>query len=151
MTSSTWGGTASRLAAITAVAIAAFAGALAVPALRGFDPSTETVGVPSTRGSEQIEDWLVEADVTLLPDLGYRLDIHLTRDVGAPPPDRLRPLVVVSMDGMPDVMPPLMILGAGNWRAEGTLPMSGRWRFGIGFGEDRVELVVDVPPAGEAT
>lgn len=150
MTSSTGGGTAFRLAVIAAVAVAAFAGALAVPALRGLNPPTEAVGAPSARGSEQIEDWLVEADVTLLPDLGYQLDIRLTRDVGAPPPDQLRPIVVVSMDGMPDVKPPLSIVGVADWQVEGTLPMPGRWRFGIGFGDDLVELVVDVPSAGDA-
>jgi hypothetical protein len=151
MTPSPRGGTASRLAAIAAVAVAAFAGALALPVLRGLDPPQ--VGAEAglaASSAEQIGAWLVQADVALLPDLGYRLDIRLTRDVGAPPPDRLRPIVVVGMEGMADTRPPLTLVGSGDWRAEGTLPMPGRWRFGIGFGEDLTELVVDVPPPGEA-
>lgn len=150
MTPPSRGGPASRIAAIIAAIVAVLAGALALPALRGSDPPADAAEAPAARGSEQVGAWFVEADVTLLPNLGYRLDILLTRDAGAPPPDRQRPIVVVGMDGMADVEPPLTLLAAGDWQAEGILPMPGRWRFGIGFDEGLLELVVDVPPAGEA-
>ena len=84
-------------------------------------------------------------DVTLLPDLGYRLDIRLTRAAGAPLPDRVRPRVIVEMDGMDGIEPPLALTGSGGYRAEGVLPMPGRWRFRTGFEEELLDLIVDVP------
>lgn len=153
MTPSPRGGTTSRLAAVAAVTVVALAGVLALPALRGVAPPVaEPTDAPAVSRSEQIGAWLVEAGVTLLPQLGYRLDIRLTRAADAPSPDRLRPIVVMGMDGMPDIEPPLLLVGDGGWRAEGRLPMPGRWRFAVGFDEGLLELAVDVPPpAGGAT
>lgn len=151
MTTPTRGGSASRMAAIAAAAaVVAFAGLLALPALRGAAPPADAAMASAARGSERLGAWLVEADAALLPNLGYRLDIRLTGDAGAPPPDTLRPEVVVSMNGMPDIAPALTATGAGAWRAEGTLPMAGRWRFGIGLDGGLMTLPVDVQSGGMA-
>ena len=154
MTSSRRGGMASRLAAVAAVATLAFAGALALPALRGVDPLIAgPVDTPSVQGRERIGAWLVEANATLRPNRAFTLDVRLTRDVDAPPPDQIRPRVLVEMEGMSPFEPPLELTGAGEYRLDGVLPMSGRWTFRVGFDEGFLDLVVDIPPdlVGEPT
>lgn len=151
MTRTQGGGTASRIAAAAAVATLAFAGALALPALRGAELPSAAVAGLAAQGARHVGAWLVEADLWLLPDQGYRLDVRLTRDVGAPAPDRLRPIVVLAMDGMHRFEPPLALVGPGDFRAEGRLPMPGRWRVSVGFDEGTLDLLVDVPAAGTST
>ena len=146
------GGIASRLAAAAAVSTLALTLTLALPVLWGGTPQPVEAAELAAQGSRSIGPWLVEADVTLLPALGYRFDIRLTRDLAAPPPDRLRPIVVVEMTAMHSFEPPLTLMGAGEYQAEGILPMPGRWRFRVGFDEGSLDLAVDVPGlAGEAT
>ena len=148
------GAIASRAAAVGAVAVVAFAFALAIPALRGTGSASPTEdGTPAARGTQQVDAWLVESEVTLGSNRVFTLDVRLTRDLDAPAPDQLRPRVIVEMDGMSPLEPPLQLTGVGEYRLEGVLPMSGRWTFRVGFGEEFLNLVVDVPPdvVGEAT
>lgn len=146
MSSTPRGVVASRLAALAAVAMLVLAGVLALPAFRGATPPTARLSdAPMVRGSQQIGFWLAEADVTLRPDLGYRFDVRLTRDGAAPAPDRIRPIVVLEMADMSSIEPPLMLMGVGTYRAEGTLPMPGQWRFRVGLEDEFLDLVVEVP------
>lgn len=146
------GGLPSLLAAAAAVTVLALTLTLALPVLWGGTPRPVEAAELAAQGSQSIGSWLVEADVTLLPALGYRFDIRLTRDLAAPPPDRLRPIVVIEMITMHSFEPPLVLMGAGEYQAEGILPMPGRWRFRVGFEEGSLDLTVNVPGvAGETT
>ena len=136
----------SRIAAAGAVATLALAAVLALPALRGPAPAPPAAEAAAAQGSRQLGDWLVEAAVNLLPDRGYRIDVRLTRTAGAPPPDRLRPVLILSMDGMQAVEPPLLPVGGDDYRAEGRFPMTGRWKVSVGLEEGMLDLVVDPGP-----
>lgn len=125
---------------------------LALPALRGSgaDPVLPDDGAPAASLVESTSNGLIEAKVFLLPNLGYRLDILVSQESGAPPPRVIRPTVILEMDGM-DMgrsRPSLHLAGIGEFRAEGTFAMPGRWRFRVGFEEELFDLEVTTPPSG---
>lgn len=151
MTQMSAGGWPSRIAIVAAAATLALTIVLALPALQGPGPNPSVTATPTAQGSQQVGDWLVEATVSLLPDQGYRIDVRLIRDLAAPPPARLRPIVILSMDGMHAFEPPLLLIGAGEYQAEGRLPMPGRWRVSVGFEEGMLDLEFDLEPSESPT
>jgi hypothetical protein len=147
-------GMSARLIAIVAAAgWVGLAVLLALPVVRSSDsePVLPDAGPPAASLRETTANGLIEAKVFLLPNLGYRLDILVSQEPGAPPPRVIRPTVILEMDGM-DMgrsRPSLYLAGVGEFRAEGTFAMPGRWRFRVGFKEELFDLEVTTPPSGE--
>lgn len=92
--------------------------------------------------SVQTDMGLLEAQVVLLPDLNYELDVHVDRDAEAV--GQIRPTLVLEMMdmNMEPVSPPLHVLSANEFHGAGRFSMPGRWRFQLGFGEDLHDLEV---------
>lgn len=96
--------------------------------------------------SVQTDMGLLEAQVTLLPDLAYELDVHVDRDADAV--GQIRPTLVISLmdTDIEPMKPPLHVLSANEFHGEGRFAMPGRWRFQLGFGEDLHDMEVVVTP-----
>ena len=138
------------IAVVAALGLVALTVVLALPAIRGVDPPVVTSGDP-TRPVAVMERrtsyGVLEAEVFLLPDLKYRLDIRVSLDPSASPPRIVRPRVILEMAKMDmgRVEPPLLLSGMGEFQAEGALSMPGEWRFRLGFEDELFDLLVNVP------
>lgn len=138
-----------------ALAILGLVVLLALPALRGpGNPVASPEGPvnPVAIFEQQTSGGLLEAELFLLPDLGYQLDLRVSLDPSSSPPRILRPSVILEMEGMDmgRTEPSLTMTGAGDFSAIGTFAMPGRWRFRLGFESELYDLRVDVPPASRA-
>lgn len=142
---------ASRIvAAMGAVLLFALIAALSVPVLLGVPvpvAPSEDPSRPAAALEQQTSGGLLEAKLFLLPELGYRLDLFVSRDPGAPAPQSILPTVILEMEGMDmgRTEPPLTLIGIGEFRASGSFLMPGRWRFRLGFEDELFDLPVSVP------
>lgn len=101
---------------------------------------------PAATLTEATAEGMIDAAVILLPDLGYRLDILISPEPGAPPPRQGKPTVLLERPGMDSggIEPFVDLIGVGAFRVEGTFAKPGRWRFRIGFQDRLHDLVLDV-------
>ncbi len=116
--------------------------------LRG--PSSPSGGADQTQPaatlSEQLSDGLIEAQVYILGDLRYRIEIQFSpgptaTSLSGVPPDVVMAMVAMHMDGFD---PPLELVGGGAWRTMGKLPMAGDWILNVGYGDDFAEVIFTV-------
>ncbi|WP_054005301.1 hypothetical protein [Cypionkella psychrotolerans] len=124
---------------------------LAVLAWGGLrSPTSQTApgnqSQPAATLSEQLSEGLIEAQVYVLGDLSYRIDIQFSPEAtstipASMPPDVIMAMVSMHMDGFD---PPLELLGAGMWRTQGKLPMAGDWILNVGYGDDFAEATFNV-------
>jgi len=135
------------LAIVVALGVFGFAGAFIWAALR---PSTTGMTMPdgakpTATVSEAISGGLLDMQVYVLGNLEVQLEIQLApgADEAASadmPPDVNFAMLDMHMDGL---VPPLELIGSGEWRARLRVPMAGRWVVSAGFGEDRAEVEFD--------
>ncbi len=92
--------------------------------------------------SEQLSDGLIEAQIYLEGDLAYRIDIQFTPNATSTIPISLRPDVILAMADMhrDGFDPPLELIGAGEWRTRGKVPMAGQWIMNAGYGDEFAEV-----------
>ena len=138
------------VAAFAAVVLFALIAVLSVPVLLGVRAPavpSEDPARPVAALEQPTSNGLLKAELFLLPDLGYRLDLFFSLDPGAPPPRILRPTVILEMEGMDmgRTEPSLTLVGMGEFSASGSFPMPGQWRFRIGFEDEFFDLPVRVP------
>lgn len=142
---------ASRIvAAFAAVVLLMLLAALSVPLFFGIPAPavlSEDPNGPVAVLEQPTSGGLLRAELFLLPNLDYRLDLLVSLDPEAPGPQILRPTVILEMDGMGmgRTEPPLLLLGMGEFSASGTFQMPGQWRFRVGFGDELFDLRVAVP------
>ena len=140
------------VAAFAAVFLFLVVGAFSVPLLIGVPApitSSDDRARPIATLEQSTSNGLLKAELFLLPDLGYRLDLLLSRDPAAPPPRIQRPTVILEMEGMAmgRTELPLLLVAMGEFSASGLFPMPGQWRFRIGFEDELFDLPVRVPEA----
>ena len=100
---------------------------------------------PDARLSRQTAAGQLEAELFLEPGLTWQLDIHVAPEVSSVGQDR--PTVILEMADMEMGRgePPLQLGAAGEFDAEGQVPMPGRWRFQVGVQDELLDMVVSVP------
>lgn len=99
---------------------------------------------PPTALTYQIGDWRVDARVDVAAGGAYEVVLRFYDPSGKPgTPAALA--MDLSMLGHP--MPPLPValapIGAGTYRAQGTLEMAGKWRFQVQAERRQFEIVVN--------
>lgn len=104
------------------------------------DPRTEQ---PVAILSEQLSDGLIEAQIYMTGDLNYRIEIQFSPEVTSNIPSTMPPEVVLSMttlhmDGFDQ---PLELIGLGEWRSQGKIPMAGMWIMNVGYGDEFAEVL----------
>ena len=134
--------------ALIGVPLLAFLALLAWGGLRGPTAPTRTADQtqPAATLSEQLSEGLIEAQVYVLGDLSYRIDIQFSPDttstiLSGMPPDVVLATATMHMDGFD---PPLEFVGAGMWRTVGKLPMAGDRILNVGYGDDFAEVIFSV-------
>ena len=98
---------------------------------------------PAATLSEQLADGLIEAQVYVLGDLAYRIEIQFspgsTSNIPSTmPPDVNFSMVSMHMDGFDQ---PLELVGPGAWRSKGKIPMAGMWIMNVGYGDEFAEVL----------
>lgn len=93
--------------------------------------------------SEQLSDGLIEAQIYMTGNLNYRIEIQFSREATSNIPSTMPPEVVLSMttmhmDGFDQ---PLELLGPGEWRSQGKIPMAGMWIMNVGYGDEFAEVL----------
>lgn len=110
----------------------------------GPQPAPDSVaGQLAVALSEQLSDGLIEAQVYILGDLAYRIDIQFSPDSTSNIPSTMPPEVNLSMatmhmDGFDQ---PLELVGPGEWRSQGKIPMAGMWIMNVGYGDEFAEVL----------
>ena len=143
------------IAALAAVLLFALIAAFSVPVLFGVPAPASPDGDPNrpvAAFKQRTSGAVLEAELFLLPELGYRLDLFVSPDPSAPPRRSIRPTVTLEMEGMDmgRTEPPLTLTGISEFRATGSFPMPGRWRFRLGFEDELFDLPVSVPALSPA-
>ncbi len=92
--------------------------------------------------SEQLSDGLIEAQVYVLGDLAYRIEIQFSPDSTSNIPSTMPPEInlgmeLVHMDGFDQ---PLKMVGNGEWQSQGKVPEAGMWILNVGYGDDFAEV-----------
>lgn len=128
-------------AALIGIPLLVLLAMLAWGGLRGPTVPTDQTQ-PAATLSEQLSEGLIEAQVYVLGDLSYRIDIQFSPDttsniLSGMPPDVIMAMATMHMDGFD---PPLELVGAGMWRTVGKLPMAGDWILNVGYGDDFAEV-----------
>ena len=100
---------------------------------------------PAATLSEQLADGLIEAQVYVLGDLAYRIEIQFSPGSTSTIPSTMPPevhltMVSMHMDGFDQ---PLELVGPGAWRSQGKIPMAGMWIMNVGYGDEFAELLFD--------
>lgn len=140
--------TANITSAVIGILLLALLAMLAWGGLRG--PSNPAATADQTQPaailSEQLSDGLIEAQVYVLGNLSYRIDIQFSPETTSTiltgvPPDVVLAMATMHMDGFD---PPLELVGAGMWRTQGKLPMAGDWILNVGSGDDFAEVTFNV-------
>lgn len=133
---------ASALFGLPMLALAALLawGALRTSPQSEPDPRAEQ---PAAILSEQLSDGLIEAQIYMTGDLNYRIEIQFSPEATSNIPSTMPPEVVLSMttmhmDGFDQ---PLELLGPGEWRSQGKIPMAGMWIMNVGYGDEFAELL----------
>lgn len=99
---------------------------------------------PPSAFTYRIGDWRVDANVEVAPDGTYEVVLRFFDPSGEPSaPAALAMEVGMVGHPMPPAEVPLSPLGEGTFRALGTLPMTGRWRFVVEAEQEQFELVVN--------
>jgi hypothetical protein len=133
---------ASALFGLPTLALAAlFAwGALRSEPQSAPDPETER---PAAILSEQLTEGLIEAQIYMIGDLNYRIEIQFSPEGTSTIPSSMPPEVVLSMTTMhmDSFDQPLELVGPGAWRSKGKMPMAGMWIMNIGYGEEFAEVL----------
>lgn len=134
--------------AVIGIPLLALLALLAWSGLRGPNNPAATADQtqPAATLSEQLSDGLIEAQVYVLGDLSYLIDIQFSPETTSTiltvtPPDVVMAMVTMHMDGFD---PPLELVGAGMWRTQGKLPMAGDWILNVGYGDDFAEVTFKV-------
>jgi hypothetical protein len=139
---------ARALSVILAGGLLVFAGLMIGAVLwpRGAPSPTTSPAGAAAELFVQTDMGLLEAQVVLLPDLGYELDVHVQRDAGAV--GQVRPTIVLAMldMDMDPLKPSLLLLSANEFHGAGRFSMPGRWRFQLGFGKELHNFEVTVVP-----
>lgn len=132
-------------AALFGVPMLAFAALFIWVGLRaGPQPGPDSeAGRPAATLSEQLSDGLIEAQVYVLGDLAYRIEIQFspgsTSNIPSTmPPDVNLSMASVHMDGFEL---PLELVGPGEWRSQGKIPMTGMWIMNVGYGDEFAEVL----------
>ena len=104
------------------------------------DPGDEQ---PAAVLSEQLPDGLIEAQIYMTGDLNYRIGIQFSPEATSNIPSSMPPEVVLSMttmhmDGFDQ---PLELVGPGEWRSQGKIPMAGMWIMNVGYGDEFAEVL----------
>jgi hypothetical protein len=109
----------------------------------GSQPSSEISELTAAATlSEQLSDGLIEAQVYVLGDLAYRIEIQFSPDSTSNIPSTMPPelnlgMELVHMDGFDQ---PLEMVGNGEWQSQGKVPMAGMWILNVGYGDDFAEV-----------
>ena len=134
--------------ALIGIPLLAFLAMLAWGGLRGPSAPTGTADQtqPAATLSEQFSEGLIEAQVYVLGNLSYRIEVQFSPEANSTAlsgvsPDVVMAMVTMHMDGFD---PPLELVGAGAWRTVGKLPMAGDWILNVGYGDDFAEVVFTV-------
>lgn len=132
-------------AALIGIPLLVLLAMLAWGGLRGPTVPTDQTQ-PAATLSEQLSEGLIEAQVYVLGDLSYRIEIQFSPDttsniLSGMPPDVIMAMATMHMDGFD---PPLELVGAGMWRTVGKLPMAGDWILNVGYGDDFAEVIFSV-------
>ena len=134
--------------ALIGIPLLAFLAMLAWGGLRGPSAPTGTADQtqPAATLSEQLSEGLIEAQVYVLSNLSYRIEVQFSPEANSTtlssvPPDVVLAMVTMHMDGFD---PPLELVEAGAWRTVGKLPMAGDWILNVGYGDDFAEVVFTV-------
>lgn len=107
----------------------------------GHDATDTMTAAPVATVSERLGEGVLEAQVYLTGNLTYRLDIQFTPNdtttifSGAPP----SAIFDMTSMGTGSFEPPLELVGAGSWRAQGKIPMAGDWLLNVGYGDEFAE------------
>lgn len=139
------------VAAFAAVVLFALLAAFTIPLVIGVPAPTvllKDLARPVATLNQPTSIGLLRAELFLLPNLGYQIDLLVSRDADAPS-GTIRPIVIVEMVGMDmgRAEPPLQVIATGEFSAAGSLPMPGQWRFRVGFGNELFDMLVSVPEA----
>jgi hypothetical protein len=105
-------------------------------------PATEFgASTPVATLSEQLSEGLIEAQIYVLEDLKYRIDVQFSPDSSSSIASTMPPEVNLSMESMhmDGYDQPLELIGNGAWRSEGGLPMAGVWIMNVGYGDEFAE------------
>jgi hypothetical protein len=104
------------------------------------DPGAER---PAAILSEQLTEGLIEAQIYMIGDLNYRIEIQFSPEGTSTIPSSMPPEVVLSMTTMhmDSFDQPLELVGPGAWRSKGKMPMAGMWIMNIGYGEEFAEVL----------
>lgn len=137
------------VAALAALILLGLIAALSAPVLIGVR-SPVLSPLDSARPVATLEQptsaGFLKAELFLLPELGYRLDLLVTLDPEASSPLTPSPTVMLEMEGMvmDRVEVPLELVAMAEFRARGSFPMPGRWLFRIGLEDELFSLPVSV-------
>ena len=130
--------------AVIGILLLAFLALLVWGGLRGPTAPADGVDIsqPAETLSEQLSEGLIEAQVYVLGDLSYRIDIQFSPEptstiLDGMPPEVIMAMATMHMDGFD---PPLELVGSGMWRTVGKLPMAGDWILNVGYGDDFAEV-----------
>lgn len=110
------------------------------------DGSSAVARSPVASLSETFADGTIEAEIHLGRALTYRIYLSFVRSSGSAISAGARPTLLLTMADMhmDGLEPALEIVGPGEWRASGKLPMAGRWVVSAGFGDEFAEAIVAV-------
>ena len=129
--------------AVIGILLLAFLALLVWGGLRG--PTAPADGAdksqPAATLSEQLSEGLIEAQIFMTGNLGYRIDIQFSPETSSTIPSISRPDVNLAMVDMHMdwYTLPLEMVGAGAWQSRGKMPMAGLWAISIGFGDEFAE------------
>ena len=98
---------------------------------------------PAATLSEQFADGLIEAQVYVLGDLAYRIEIQFSPGSISNIPSSMPPVVNLSMvsmhmDGFDQT---LKLVGPGAGRSKGKILMAGMWIINVGYGDEFAEVL----------
>ncbi len=109
----------------------------------GFQSGSEPGEIPPAAIlSEQLSDGLIEAQVYILGDLAYRIEIQFLPDPTSTIPPTMPPEVNLSMEAMhmDGYEQQLKPVDNGAWRIQGKAPMAGIWIMSVGYGDEIAEV-----------
>lgn len=98
--------------------------------------------IPAGILSEQLSDGMIEAQVYVLDNLAYRLEIQFSPNSNSNIPSTMPPEVNLSMESMhmDGFNQSLELVGNGAWQSQGVVPMAGRWIVNVGYGDEFAEM-----------
>lgn len=98
--------------------------------------------IPAAILSEQLSDGMIEAQVYVLGNLGYRIEIQFSPSFTSNISSTMPPEVSLSMESMhmDGLNQPLELVGNGAWQGQGEVPMAGIWIVNVGYGDEFAEV-----------